>query len=215
MNNCVGANNQKHFVLFTFYTALLSGYAILLLILRGVYFVRDPLGHTGPATVPVHTQGGVMAIAQEPHRGRYHHRSDDSDAAGRFLLMVLLFLEALLFGLFTMAVRERPASASAPRAHEPMHPPDRTRCSDAARARPTARCCVPTFQMFTEQISSILADQTGIERLKREEYGRGRDWLHNLSETFGRPFSLLWLLPTTVKYHGLTWIDMLPAECEV
>ena len=215
MNNCVGANNQKHFVLFTFYTALLSGYAILLLILRGVYFVRDPFGHTGPATVPVHTQGGVMAIAQEPHRGRYHHRSDDSDAAGRFLLMVLLFLEALLFGLFTMAVRERPASASAPRAHEPMHPPDRTRCSDGARARPTARCCVPTFQMFTEQISSILADQTGIERLKREEYGRGRDWLHNLSETFGRPFSLLWLLPTTVKYHGLTWIDMLPAECEV
>ena len=33
MNNCVGANNQKHFVLFTFYTALLSAYAILLLVL--------------------------------------------------------------------------------------------------------------------------------------------------------------------------------------
>lgn len=126
MNNCVGANNQKHFVLFTFYTAVLSGYAIILLILRGVYFVRDPIGNSLPATVPVHTQGGVMAIAQGPHRGRYRYRSEDGDPAGRFLLMVLLFLEALLFGLFTMAVRPR-ADAFLTSGHTPS--------SHAARAR--------------------------------------------------------------------------------
>jgi hypothetical protein len=39
--------------------------------------------------------------------------------------------------------------------------------------------------------------------------------MHALSETFGRPASLLWLLPTTVKYHGLTWLDLLPEECEL
>ena len=27
--------------------------------------------------------------------------------------------------------------------------------------------------------------------------------------------SLLWLLPTAVRYHGLTWIDLMPEECEV
>ena len=31
VNNCVGANNQKHFVLFVGYTALLSAYALVLL----------------------------------------------------------------------------------------------------------------------------------------------------------------------------------------
>ena len=87
-------------------------------------------------------------------------------------MMTLLFFEALLFGLFTLA-------------------------------------------MFTEQLSSIIADQTGIERLKHDYVAPNRGWLHNLSETFGRPFSLLWLLPTAVKYNGLTWIDMLPQECEV
>eukprot|EP00962_Isochrysis_galbana_P007554 scaffold2041_cov110-Isochrysis_galbana.AAC.13 len=34
VNNCVGANNQKHFVLFVGYTALLSVFAIVLLGLR-------------------------------------------------------------------------------------------------------------------------------------------------------------------------------------
>ena len=56
---------------------------------------------------------------------------------------------------------------------------------------------------------------TGIERLKQDYIGHNRGWMFNLSETFGRPFSLLWLLPTTVKYNGLTWLDMLPQECEV
>lgn len=153
-------------MLFTFYTALLSGYAIVLLILRGMSAARDPVGVPAAHLPPQ----GAMAGGNLVH-GRYHHHKAP-DPAGRFLLMVLLFLEALLFGLFTTA-------------------------------------------MCTEQISSILADQTGIERLKQEEHGRSRGTLHNLSETFGRPFSLLWFLPTTVKYHGLTWIDMLPAECEV
>ena len=51
-----------------------------------------------------------------------------------------------------------------------------------------------TLAMFTEQISSILSDQTGIERLKNDYVAPQRSALSNMSETFGRPFSLLWLV---------------------
>lgn len=36
-----------------------------------------------------------------------------------------------------------------------------------------------------------------------------------MSETFGRPVSLLWLVPTPVKFHGLSFMDLMPQECEV
>ena len=73
-----------------------------------------------------------------------------------------------------------------------------------------------TCAMFTEQVGSIMSDQTAIERLKHDyEPQHQRSTLHNLSETFGRPFSMLWLLPTAVRFNGLTWLNMLPMECEV
>ena len=145
VNNCVGANNQKHFVLFVGYTALLSAYALVLLACRMVY--AGASAHTG---VP-RTRASVAA------------------ESSLLLMMGLLFFEAVLFGLFTLA-------------------------------------------MFTEQISSILADQTGIERLKHDYVAPQRSSMQNLSETFGKPFSLLWLLPTAVKFHGLTYRDLLAEE---
>ena len=130
-------------------------------------------------------------------------------------MMVLLFLEALLFGLFTMAVRahHRPSHHLPSAVHPSSAPPSCVRVASHPSC-PSRRTC-PRVQMCSEQLSSILSDQTGIERLKKETYSHDRSWLHNLSETFGRPFSLLWFVPTTVKYHGLTWLDMLPQECEV
>jgi len=151
VNNCVGANNQKHFVLFVGYTGLMCSYALLLLCLRTVNAV--PAGG-GPPTGQI---------------GRF--RGGAHVDGGNFLVMALLFFEAVLFGLFTLA-------------------------------------------MFTEQISSILSDQTGIERLKNDYVAPQRSALANMSETFGRPFSLLWLVPTAVKFHGLTYRDMLAYELE-
>jgi len=72
-----------------------------------------------------------------------------------------------------------------------------------------------TSAMMCEQVASILSDQTGIERLKHDyEPTERRSSLRNLSETFGRPLSLLWLLPTPVRFNGRTWWDMLPIERE-
>ena len=67
-----------------------------------------------------------------------------------------------------------------------------------------------TAAMLCEQIASIMSDQTGIERLKQDYVAPQRSALANLSETFGRPVSLLWLLPTAVRFHGLTWWDLMP-----
>ncbi len=70
--------------------------------------------------------------------------------------------------------------------------------------------------MLSEQISSIVWDVTGIEKLKNEtSHSSQRSTMYNLSETFGRPFSILWLLPTPVRYHGSTWLELLPQETEV
>ena len=155
VNNCVGVNNQKHFVLFCFYTMLLSAYALVLLACRSMFATEGILGG--------HPRGG---------RHRPYGVEAATDPAGKFLLMALLFFEAILFGLFTCA-------------------------------------------MFTEQIGSITSDQTAIERLKHDySPQQQRSTLHLLSETFGRPFSLLWMLPTEVRYNGLTWLDMLPMECQ-
>lgn len=63
--------------------------------------------------------------------------------------------------------------------------------------------------MLTDQLGSILSDTTAIERLKKEAPAGARpeseSCLLALSETFGRPCSLTWLLPTSVRFNGLTY----------
>ena len=79
VNNCVGANNQKHFVLFVGYTALLCLCALILLGCR--------------------LASGVSENAPPNIRGRRI-----ADPSTGFLYLCLLFFEAILFGLFTAAM---------------------------------------------------------------------------------------------------------------
>ncbi len=176
VNNCVGANNQKHFLLFVGYTAILSSFAIVLLVARFFATVTDPatLGAGGGAHRHARGGGGGAAAhhgraARDDQRG-LRQRGDHADESLELLQLCLLFFESLIFGLFTCA-------------------------------------------MLFEQIASILSDQTGIERLKQDHMPRaGGSTLALLSEAFGRPFSLLWFLPTPVRFHGLTWWDRIPKE---
>jgi hypothetical protein len=68
--------------------------------------------------------------------------------------------------------------------------------------------------MLTDQLTSILNDTTAIERLKKEERVRPEhdSCLYALSETFGRPCSLTWLVPTSVKFNGLTYEQLSVSE---
>ena len=108
--------------------------------------------------------------------------------------------------------------------------PAHSTCASYLRMHPTCACILPTHASYLRILpahpalrsisqrpaSSILSDQTGIERIKHDyQPQRQRTTLHSLSDTFGRPFSLLWLLPTAVKFNGLTFRDMMPMECEV
>lgn len=76
-----------------------------------------------------------------------------------------------------------------------------------------------TAAMLTDQLTSVLHDTTAIERLKKDHHAAGRDaradpdsCLYSLSETFGRPCSLLWLVPTSVRFNGLTYEQISSTE---
>lgn len=81
VNNCVGARNQKHFLLFIFYTFLSCIYAILLIVVR---FITCMSGTPHPRS------------AHDPHR--HGHCMDEPID----LLRILgLLIESLLFAMFT------------------------------------------------------------------------------------------------------------------
>jgi hypothetical protein len=83
INNCVGEWNQKYFLQFLFYVALLSGYSIFL-VATSWYYVggEDP---SRPHGLPTNRE--MMQIKQS-----------------RILHSVILVLESILFGLFVCAI---------------------------------------------------------------------------------------------------------------
>ncbi|XP_051573962.1 palmitoyltransferase ZDHHC3-A-like isoform X1 [Myxocyprinus asiaticus] len=126
VNNCVGENNQKYFVLFTMYICLISLHTLVMMVFHFLYCFEDDWTKCStfspPATV---------------------------------ILLILLCFEGLLFLIFTSV-------------------------------------------MFGTQIHSICTDETGIERLKREDptWQKSMSW-EAMKSAFGGPFSVAWLSPFT------------------
>ena len=79
INNCVGEWNQKYFIQFLFYVAILSAYSLFLVGFSWYYHGADKTG------IPINRE--LMQIKQS-----------------RILHSVLLVLESILFGLFVSAI---------------------------------------------------------------------------------------------------------------
>ncbi|XP_054847157.1 palmitoyltransferase ZDHHC3 isoform X1 [Eublepharis macularius] len=124
VNNCVGENNQKYFVLFTMYIALISLHALIMVGFHFLYCFEEDWTKCSSFSPPT-----------------------------TVILLILLCFEALLFLIFTSV-------------------------------------------MFGTQVHSICTDETGIERLKKQEptWERVVGW-EGMKLAFGGEFSLRWLSP--------------------
>ncbi|XP_013911220.1 PREDICTED: palmitoyltransferase ZDHHC3 isoform X3 [Thamnophis sirtalis] len=124
VNNCVGENNQKYFVLFTMYIALISLHALIMVGFHFLYCLEEDWTKCSSFSPPT-----------------------------TVILLILLCFEALLFLIFTSV-------------------------------------------MFGTQVHSICTDETGIERLKKEQpsWEKTNGW-EGMKLAFGGNFSLRWFSP--------------------
>ncbi|XP_063308176.1 palmitoyltransferase ZDHHC3 isoform X2 [Pelobates fuscus] len=131
VNNCVGENNQKFFVLFTMYIALISLHALIMVGVHFLYCFEEDWTKCSSFSPPT-----------------------------TVILLILLCFEGLLFLIFTSV-------------------------------------------MFGTQVHSICTDETGIERLKKEDptWEKTSSW-EALKQAFGGNFSPGWLSPfSSTLYH--------------
>ena len=84
INNCVGEWNQKYFIQFLFYVAILSAYSIFLVAISWYYHGSD-VDAKRPSGMP--TTRELIQLKQS-----------------RILHSVILVLESILFGLFVCAI---------------------------------------------------------------------------------------------------------------
>ncbi|XP_061443947.1 palmitoyltransferase ZDHHC3 isoform X1 [Rhineura floridana] len=124
VNNCVGENNQKYFVLFTMYIALISLHALIMVGFHFLYCFEEDWTKCSSFSPPT-----------------------------TVILLILLCFEALLFLIFTSV-------------------------------------------MFGTQVHSICTDETGIERLKKQEptWEKVSSW-EGMKLAFGGELSLRWFNP--------------------
>ncbi|XP_034985160.1 palmitoyltransferase ZDHHC3 isoform X1 [Zootoca vivipara] len=124
VNNCVGENNQKYFVLFTMYIALISLHALIMVGFHFLYCFEEDWTKCSSFSPPT-----------------------------TVILLILLCFEALLFLIFTSV-------------------------------------------MFGTQVHSICTDETGIERLKKQEptWEKVSGW-EGMKMAFGGDLSPRWFNP--------------------
>ena len=104
VNNCVGMNNQKFFILFCMYVGLASAFAIVMI---GTFFLsRCDLGESvAVATVSAGTSNYAEGGAKpQGVRQLYVDVAACALEPGSTVLVFLLSFESLLFGLFTLCM---------------------------------------------------------------------------------------------------------------
>ncbi|CAE8622758.1 unnamed protein product, partial [Polarella glacialis] len=100
MNNCIGAWNQKHFMLFLLYVALQCWAAVISLC---GYFL-DAAGSDGPK--PPRIPGGGFLAQDDAARAEWRRekrkwQETQVSNEGEILCCVMIFFVAIIFGLFT------------------------------------------------------------------------------------------------------------------
>ena len=99
VNNCVGAHNLKHFLLFLIWTGVGSCYSICVTILRGVHELSAESGGGGHRGTGVRDAGGGKGLRQ--HRGG---RPGHAVFPTTILLCVLSVILSLFFMVFVVAM---------------------------------------------------------------------------------------------------------------
>jgi len=99
VNNCVGAKNQKHFVLFLFYVFLQCVAAICSLSLKFVASSSPSSSRDTRGFLSRHD--GPDALRREARRRMALRGSRNLASEGEIVMCVLVFFVAMIFGLFT------------------------------------------------------------------------------------------------------------------
>ncbi|XP_053570439.1 palmitoyltransferase ZDHHC3 isoform X1 [Bombina bombina] len=137
VNNCVGENNQKFFVLFTMYISLISLHSLIMVGFHFLYCFEEDWTKCSSFSPPT-----------------------------TVILLILLCFEGLLFLIFTVV-------------------------------------------MFGTQVHSICTDETGIERMKKENptWEKISKW-EGLKQAFGGSFTPGWLSPFSRTLYQQVSSDM-------
>ena len=98
VNNCVGIGNHKYFLLFVFYTFVSCLYSMILVIVRFSSCVHARRHHHHNTH---HAMKEAMQQEQEQQLAHPTQQATCVDHPSQLLTILLLLVEALLFGIFT------------------------------------------------------------------------------------------------------------------
>ncbi|KAB0396132.1 hypothetical protein E2I00_007218, partial [Balaenoptera physalus] len=204
VNNCVGESNQKYFVLFTMYIALISLHALIMVGFHFLHCFEEDWTRANLILLDLLQAYGPIREETAEARISLHEKKQplkvSSTECSSFsppttvILLILLCFEGLLFLIFTSVMFGTQVHSI---------------CTDETVSK-RAACSPPTSAAGVG--GGLLAGQTwepsgqalgGIEQLKKEErrWAKKTKWM-NMKAVFGHPFSLGWASPFATPDQG-------------